>query len=58
MNSWDKQISDYMDEIGDDTGILDDYTIIDEEVRFRPTCSLGELYPDAFDEFGNQLYPL
>lgn len=50
-----KKISDYMTSIGDDDNILSDYIIIDGEVRYIPTCTIGELYPDCFDEFGNQI---
>jgi len=55
LDSGIQQISDYMTSIGDDDYILDDYTIIDGEVRLIATCTQGELHPDSYDEFG---YPI
>lgn len=47
-----------MTSIGDNDSLIEDYTVINGEVKWKRYCTVGELYPDCFDEFGNQIYNL
>lgn len=51
MDRESKKISDYMNEIGDDYNLINDYVVINGKVKLFDQCSDSELYPDEDDGY-------